>query len=452
MISRKIQVRIILFITATVLLSVLLGFLIVREESVRWSILCSVAIIGLAVQMVSYLNRTNRNIRFFFDSVKNDDSSLSFSVDEKGAGIRELHESMNRVNKQIQQLKILNRQQEQYFQIILEQLATGIITYDNQGFIHHTNSAARNLLALESLTHLRQLDRIDGKLYSVVKNLKPFERRLVGITTGRGETQLSLKSTLSGSDSKELMILSLQDIKHELDEKEIESWMKLIRVLMHEIMNSITPITSLSDSLSNIYRSGDSHISPEEIDVKKITTTLQGLKVISDQGRSLMSFVESYRKLTRIPRPELKPVKIANLFTRVRTIAMSLENPCKATIIFEDMKDENEVLADENLISMVLINLIKNALEANTDNSNCIIKVWAEKGKDNHMQIFVSDNGPGISEENLDKIFIPFFTTRTNGSGIGLSLSRQIMGAHGGTLNVKSVPGAETTFSLAFLR
>jgi two-component system, NtrC family, nitrogen regulation sensor histidine kinase NtrY len=114
MISRKIQVRIILFITATVLLSVLLGFLIVREESVRWSILCSVAIIGLAVQMVSYLNRTNRNIRFFFDSVKNDDSSLSFSVDEKGAGIRELHESMNRVNKQIQQLKILNRQQEQY--------------------------------------------------------------------------------------------------------------------------------------------------------------------------------------------------------------------------------------------------------------------------------------------------------------------------------------------------
>jgi two-component system, NtrC family, nitrogen regulation sensor histidine kinase NtrY len=289
-------------------------------------------------------------------------------------------------------------------------------------------------------------------LYSVVKNLKPFERRLVGITTGRGETQLSLKSTLSGSDSKELMILSLQDIKHELDEKEIESWMKLIRVLMHEIMNSITPITSLSDSLSNIYRSGDSHISPEEIDEKKITTTLQGLKVISDQGRSLMSFVESYRKLTRIPRPELKPVKIANLFTRVRTIAMSLENPCKATIIFEDMKDENEVLADENLISMVLINLIKNALEANTDNSNCIIKVWAEKGKDNHMQIFVSDNGPGISEENLDKIFIPFFTTRTNGSGIGLSLSRQIMGAHGGTLNVKSVPGAETTFSLAFLR
>jgi two-component system, NtrC family, nitrogen regulation sensor histidine kinase NtrY len=452
MISRKIQVRIVLFITATVFLSVLLGFLIVREESLRWSILCAVAIIVLAIQMVSYLNRTNRNIQFFFDSVKNDDSSLSFSVDEKGAGVKELHESMNRVNKQIQQLKIQNRQQEQYFQIILEQLATGIITYDHQGFIHHTNSAARNLLSLESLTHLRQLDRIDGKLYSVVKNLKPFERRLVGITTSRGETQLSLKSTLSGSDSKELMILSLQDIKHELDEKEIESWMKLIRVLMHEIMNSITPITSLSDSLSNIYRSGDSHISPEAVDEKKIITTLQGLKVISDQGRSLMSFVESYRKLTRIPRPEMKPVKIANLFTRVRIIASSLENPCNAGINFEDLKNETEVLADENLISMVLINLIKNALEANTDNSSCIIKVWAETGKDNHLRICVSDNGPGISEENLDKIFIPFFTTRTSGSGIGLSLSRQIMGAHGGTLNVKSVPGTETVFSLAFLR
>jgi two-component system, NtrC family, nitrogen regulation sensor histidine kinase NtrY len=452
MISRKIQVRIILFITATVILSVLLGFLIVREESIRWSIICAVAIIVLAVQMTSYLNRTNRNIKFFFDSIKNDDSSLSFSIDDKGAGVKELHESMNRVNRQIQQLKIQNRQQEQYFQIILEQLATGIITYDHQGFIHHTNSAARNLLSLESLTHLRQLDRIDGKLYSVVRSLKPFERRLVGITTSTGETQLSLKSTSFGSDSRELMILSLQDIKHELDEKEIESWMKLIRVLMHEIMNSITPITSLSDSLSNIYRSGEDHISPEAVDEKKIATTLQGLKVISDQGRSLMSFVESYRKLTRVPRPELKKVKLANLFSRVRIIALSLENPCKAVINFEEIKDGIEVIADENLISMVLINLIKNALEANTDNSNCIIKVWAETGKDNHLQICVSDNGPGISEENLDKIFIPFFTTRTSGSGIGLSLSRQIMGAHGGTLNVKSVPGAETVFSLAFLR
>jgi two-component system, NtrC family, nitrogen regulation sensor histidine kinase NtrY len=451
MISRKIQVRIFLFITATVSLSVLLGFLIVREESVRWSILCAGAILVLAVQMTSYLNRTNRNIQFFFDSVKNDDSSLSFSIDDRGAGVKELHESMNRVNRQIQQLKIQNRQQEQYFQIILEQLATGIITYDHQGFIHHTNSAARNLLSLESLTHLRQLDRIDGKLYSVVKNLKPFERRLVGITTSRGETQLSLKSTSFGSNSQELMILSLQDIKHELDEKEIESWMKLIRVLMHEIMNSITPITSLSDSLSNIFRSGDSHISPEAVDEKKITTTLQGLKVISDQGRSLMSFVESYRKLTRIPRPELKPLKIANLFSRVRIIAMSLENHCKAGMIFDD-RNEIEIFADENLISMVLINLLKNALEANAENSNCIIKVWAEKGKDNHPQICVSDNGPGISEENLDKIFIPFFTTRTSGSGIGLSLSRQIMGAHGGTLNVKSVPGTETVFSLEFLR
>jgi two-component system, NtrC family, nitrogen regulation sensor histidine kinase NtrY len=451
MISRNIYARIILYVISTVCLSVLLGFLI-REGSVRWSILCASAIIVLAVSMISYLNRTNRNIRFFFDSVKNDDSSLSFSVDDKVAGLKELHESMNRVNKQIQQLKIQNRQQEHYFQIILEQLATGIITYDHQGFIHHTNSAARKLLSLESLTHLRQLDRIDGKLYSVVKNLRPFERRLVRMTTSRGETQLSLKSTSFGSDAKELMILSLQDIKHELDEKEIESWMKLIRVLMHEIMNSITPITSLSDSLSNIYRSGEDHISPEAIDEKKITTTLQGLKVISDQGRSLMSFVESYRKLTRIPRPELKPVKTANLFSRVRIIALSLDNPGKAAINFEYGSNDSEIQADENLISMVLINLIKNALEANVENSSCIIKVWAETAKDNLMQICVSDNGPGISEENLDKIFIPFFTTRSDGSGIGLSLSRQIMGAHGGTLNVKSVPGVETVFILSFPR
>jgi nitrogen fixation/metabolism regulation signal transduction histidine kinase len=396
------------------------------------------------------MNRTNRNIRFFFDSVKNDDSNLSFPVDDKKGNLRELHQSMNNVNQQIQHLKIENRQQEQYFQKILELLATGIITYNNKGFIHHANSAAKRLLTTEVLTHLQQLERIDKELSRTIKNLKPYERHLVAVNTKQGEIQLLLKSSSFGSDENELTILSIQDIKHELDEKEVDSWMRLIRVLMHEIMNSITPITSLSESLSNIYQSGKKPVMPQDITEKTIATTLQGLNVIKEQGKGLMEFVESYRKLTCIPIPEMKLFRVSELFSRVKILAGSLEKGENKNISFKYDDPGLEIFADENLVSLVLINLIKNAIEANEKNPDCVIEITAGRDLNDHKEICVSDNGPGVSKENLEEIFIPFFTTREKGSGIGLSVSKQIMGAHGGTLKVRSIPDKETVFCMSF--
>jgi two-component system nitrogen regulation sensor histidine kinase NtrY len=241
MISKRLHINIIIRVSLIVALTLLLGYLVFNAHSVRFSIICSLTIIILTVSLITYLNRTNRNIRFFFDSVKNDDSNLTFPVDNKSGSLRELHQSMNNVNQQIQNLKIENQQQEQYFQKILELLATGIITYDNKGFIHHANSAAKKLLTLEILTHLQQIERVDINLLRTVHNLKPYERHLIAVNTEQGEIQLLLKSTTFGTSGNELTILSIQDIKHELDEKEVESWMRLIRVLMHEIMNSITP-------------------------------------------------------------------------------------------------------------------------------------------------------------------------------------------------------------------
>jgi two-component system, NtrC family, nitrogen regulation sensor histidine kinase NtrY len=450
MISKNLYFNIIIRISLIVFFSVLLGYIIFKEQSLRFSLICSATIILLTINLISFLNRTNRNIRFFFDSVKNDDSSLSFSVDNKSGNLRELNLSMNNVNHQIQQLKIENRQQEQYFQKILEHLATGIITYNTKGYIHHANSAAKRLLSVEVLTHLQQLERIDKKLAFAINSLKPFERRLVAIHSKQGEIQLLLKSTSFGSDENELIILSIQDIKHELDEKEVDSWMRLIRVLMHEIMNSITPITTLSESLSNIYLSGEKPVLPEEVTKKTIATTLQGLDVIKTQGKGLMAFVESYRKLTRIPKPEIMLFKVSDLFSRVRILSESLEKGKNTEISFHIENPDLAIYADENLISLALINLIKNAVEANVDNPSCKIKVMAGCDLNFHPEICVTDNGPGITPENLEEIFIPFFTTRENGSGIGLSVSKQIMGAHGGTLKVRSVADKETIFCMSF--
>ena len=188
-------------------------------------------IVFLTINLISYLNTTNKKIRFFFDSVRNDDSNLSFPIETRSAGLKELYQSMNKVNQQIQQLKIENRQQEQYFRTLLEHLAAGIITYDNKGFILHANSSAKKLLSIDVLTHLQQIERKDQKLFQTIKSIKPSERRLVATVTEQGEIQLSLKATSFKTNDNELVILSIQDIKNELDEKEIESWMKLIRVI-----------------------------------------------------------------------------------------------------------------------------------------------------------------------------------------------------------------------------
>jgi len=226
--------------------------------------------------------------------------------------------------------------------------------------------------------------------------------------------------------------------------------MKLIRVLMHEIMNSITPITSLSESLSNIYSTQGKTVSPGQVNEKTIATTIQGLNVIKEQGKGLMTFVESYRKLTRVPEPVKKYFRVSDLMSRVRIIYDSLENSEKTNLSISLSDPDLEIFADQNLISQVLINLLKNALEANENNAAASIEISSSAMLNSHPQICVSDNGPGISAENLDEIFVPFFTTRQNGSGIGLSISRQIMRVHGGNLKVKSVPDKETVFCLSF--
>ena len=450
MISKHLYISIIIRVLLIVVLSSLLGYFIFVNSSLRISVVIITAIIILTINLIIFLNSTNRKIRFFFDSVRNDDSSLSFPVESSNTTFRELNISMNRVNKEIQKLKIENRLQEQFFQILLEHIAVGIITYDEKGFIRHANSSARKLFSVEVLTHLAQIERVDQKLYKTICGIKPFERRLVAINGEQGLIQLSLKATSFRNKDSELVILSIQDIKNELEEKEIDSWMKLIRVLMHEIMNSITPITSLSESLYNIYSNDGYPVLPEQVSDRNIATTLQGLNVIKEQGKGLMSFVDSYRKLTRVPEPEKKLFKITDLLSRVRILYNSLENSKNTELSVSIKNTDLEILADQNLISQVLLNLVKNSLEANENNPEGKIQIVASVDNSNRLEICVSDNGPGISEENIEKIFVPFFTTRPMGSGIGLSISRQIMKVHGGNLSVRSIPGKETVFCLSF--
>ena len=450
MISKNLYINLVIRVIFIIVLSLFTGWAVASGKSLRLIILCIIVLTISAVNIITYLNSVNRKIRYFFDSVRNDDSNLSFPVVERNLTVREIYRSMNNVNRQIQDLKIENRNQEQYFKTLIGHLAIGIITFDRKGFVVHSNTSARNLIGAEVLTHLSQIERIDRILYQAISNLKPSERRLVPLRTERGEIQLSLKAAGFSSRDDELMIVSVQDIKNELDEKELESWMKLIRILMHEIMNSITPITSLSESLTGIYTLEGEPVTPDRITTDTISTTLKGLNVIKDQGKGLLAFVESYRQLTRIPEPQKHSFRVSQLFERLGVLFNSMMKSDNISLEFSIADPFLEISADQNLISQVLINLLKNAFEANDGAVNGKIIISASLNRDARPEICVTDNGPGIPPENIDKIFVPFFTTRENGSGIGLSVSRQIMRMHGGSLKVRSIPEKETTFCLCF--
>jgi two-component system, NtrC family, nitrogen regulation sensor histidine kinase NtrY len=449
MISRNIYFNIVSRLILIVLSSVLLGYLISGGHSFRFVLICLVVLLISTGSLVYYLNSTNRNIRFFFDSVRNDDSTIFFPAEGKSETLKALYSSMNRVNQQIRALKLENKSHEQFFQVLLEHIAPGIITYDDKGHIIHANSSAKKLLSVSVLTHLKQIENIDPKLFQAIRKIKPSERKLVSLKTLSGDMQLALKAVAFRTGSSNLVLLSVEDIKNELDEKELESWMKLIRVLTHEIMNSITPITSLSESLQNIYLRDGEPVKPETLTEKAVSSTIQGLNVIREQGKGLRSFVESYRQLTRIPEPERKLFRVSELIDRIRILFASMsDGRAGLTIVLKD--PTLQLYADQNLVSQVLINLLRNALEANEHNPDTRIMITAASNGDLRTELCVSDNGPGIPEDQMDDIFVPFFTTRENGSGIGLSISRQIMRIHGGHLKVRSFPGRETTFCLIF--
>jgi len=450
MIGRNLYFQIIFRVVIVVLLSIAAGFMISSGQSLTLILLCFFIVVVVIINLIKYLNSTNRKISYFLESVQNEDSTLSFPTNITDKPIREIYQGLNKVNKQIQQLKIEGRQQEQYFQTLLEHVATGIVTFNEKGFVLHANSAAKKMLGVDVLTHINQLERVNRNLFQAIKNINPFEQKLVSVTTERGIIQLSLKSTSFKAKENELILLSIQDIRNELDEKELDSWMKLIRVLMHEIMNSIAPITSLSESLCKFFTIDGRPALPEEMTETTIETTLRGLNVIKEQGNGLMLFVESYRKLTRLPKPDKTIFKMEDLVNRIKVLYASLENSEKVKLAVSISPPDMELFADENLISQVLINLTKNALQANEKNPEAKIQITIGVNSEHRPEIRVTDNGPGIPDEILEQIFVPFFTTRENGSGIGLSLSRQIMRLHGGSLQVRSIPGKETIFSMIF--
>ena len=409
----------------------------------QWAIVAVgfILLAGLAFSTAHALNRTNEQISYFFNAIRNEDSTLHFPVMTKSKVINELNSSMNRLNELISEAKMQNRSQEQYYQTILEHAATGLLTYDERGNILLANSAARRLLGCEPLTHMLQLEKVQEGLSVEFEKVKTKGHKLLHLTNERGSMQLSVRATSMVARDQHLTLLSIQDIRNELDEKETESWIRLIRVLTHEIMNSIAPITSLSETMLGYYIASDEPRRPVEISEAMIGNTIKGLSVIQERGKGLVNFVDSYRKLTHLHNPVYKNFNLQLFLEKTKLLLCSELNFNRVNFSVNLQNPDMMLNADENLLSQVIINLVRNSWEAlrNQDDGDIAIKAYANDNLQTVIEVI--DNGPGIPASLLDKIFVPFFTTRENGSGIGLSLSRQIMRLHGGSLTVQSAPG-----------
>ncbi len=433
------------FITVT---SILLALAFVQNRFFLFGFLVILLVIQ-TYSLIKFINSTNRKIAYFFDAIRNEDFTLRFPEKVTIKSFKELNQSLNRVNGLIQEVHLQLQVREQYYQEILKQASIGILTFNEKGHILFANPTLEKLLNYTPLNHIKQLAQIDEKLYDIFKNFQPFERKLFQLMNEREQIQLALKSTPITFDGQTLLLVVVQDIHKELDEKETDSWIKLIRVLTHEIMNTITPITSISESILKYYKTRDGLVSTEQLDENKLNSTAKGLEVIKNQGNDLMEFVQSYRSLLSVPKPDKKLVSVKQLFEKVQVL-MELDAD-SGTKIFWELADESlELFIDEKQITQVLINLVKNAIHSLEGQQNGEVRVSAFIDAKAKKNIEVRDNGSGIPSDILEDIFIPFFTTKEKGTGIGLSLSKQIIQMHGGSLKLYSVLNKETVFTLTF--
>ncbi len=411
-----------------------------------------ILIIYQVYSLVHYVNKTNRKLAHFFNSVRNEDSALIYSHENEGKIFDSLYSSLNELNNTIAEMRRRNARQSLFLNNLVEHVGVGLISYTRDGNVEIFNNAAKGLLQINQLSNIRDITIKYPELSRRISELQPDNQQLVKVISKQSVLFLSLKLSIFKSEKETLNLLSIQNIRTELEQNELDSWQKLIRVLTHEISNSISPITSLANTTKKYFvrKSTGSIMKKDELDDALLHKTVDSLDTIETTGRGLIDFVGKYRSLTALPQPRFEKFPICDMFDRVQTLLIEEADSNTIALVFNSSPNTLELTADFGLLEKVLINLIKNAFQALGNSHDGKVHVSAFRNIENRVIIVVKDNGNGIPSDIIDDIFIPFYTTKNNGSGIGLSLSRQIMRLHSGTITVSSIPNKETVFSLVF--
>jgi len=455
MIYKRFYLVVLVYLVGIILFSLVFAFNFGKD--LTYSIISLAAIIVLTVSFGIWLNRTNKKLAFFFSAVRNEDTSLYFP---EGIGFEDeklLNQSLNDLNSKLKEARIKIELQEKFYKSIMDRIRTGIISFYSNGVVEFTNPEVRRMFGIEHISHINKLEVIDPKLVELLENIQSGEQKRINIRVNHNLLSLAVHSQSIIIQNREVKIVSMQDIRSELDSHEMDSWQKLIRILNHEIMNSVAPITSLSSTLSGFYQKDDDQINPELVTKRIISDTIRGLGIIEDHGKGLIHFVESYRSLTQLPKPEFTRLNISEFFERIMILVNSgfdtdnYKNEIRPLITSSVTPDDLTLVADDKLLAQVFINVVKNSIEAfGKCREDDFISLSAGRDSDGRVILTIKDNGPGMDADTLEKIFVPFFTTKETGSGIGLSLSRQIIRIHNGNITCDSTPGAGTTVTMIF--
>ena len=420
-------------------------YLITRTTLYAMSFITGVIIIYEIYSLIHYVERTNRDLTRF------EDFSQTFIGAGFGSSFNQLKTAFNAVLTKFQQTRAEKEEHFRYLQTVVQHVGIGLITFQPSGDVELINNAAKRLLKVVRLKNINELSKFSKNLVDTLLKMKPGEKKLVKIQDSNEFLQLAIYSTEFILRENKYTLVSLQNIQSELEEKEMEAWQNLIRVLTHEIMNSVTPISSLASTVNEMLTdSSDEKEVPKQIADETIDDVRGAVQTIEKRSKGLLNFVESYRKLTRIPRPNFEIFTVSSLFDRVEQLMKTQIG--NNGIHFETNVDPGslELTADAEMVEQVLINLVLNSIDAVKSKHGGKIQLLSKMDDRGRVIIQVIDNGIGIEEDVLEKIFIPFFTTKEYGSGIGLSLSKQIMRLHRGTITVQSKKREETVFTLRF--
>ncbi|GAA4902255.1 HAMP domain-containing sensor histidine kinase [Mucilaginibacter defluvii] len=423
------------------------AFVLVKGQY-PYLIITGPAVIYCVFSMISFQQKAQQEVNQFVESIHYRDFSRHFDVHRAPDELKPLRKGFNDINTTF---KVISRERETqyyYLQKILELVDTGILSYEEEtGETGWINEAFKNLLGIPYLKSVHSLEKREEALYKDIIKLKPGDSNIVTISRNQQLIKILVTASLLRSEGKLYKLLAFQNVSEALDETESKAWQKLLSVMTHEIMNSVAPISSLADTLKNRLKSPEIAGSPVSSQLEDLEL---GIDTIKKRSEGLLKFTESYRNLNKITRLDLEKVLVCDLFENLNNLMQpSLEKKnIELDIILRDLSLAIEV--DVNLIEQVLINLLVNAIEAVKDQKEPVITLSAETTANNKIVLKISDNGIGMPPELLDKIFIPFFSTRKTGSGIGLSLCKQIMLLHKGSIKVQSVEGKGSAFLLQF--
>lgn len=403
--------------------------------------------------LFKWVDKTNRDLASFLESIRFSEFTRSFQVEGMGSSFDELSRAFNEVIKDFQTVRSEKEEHFQYLQSIVQNIEVSIIAYQRDGTVEMINKAAKKLFQVSGIKNIKQLYTISNELVDRLLTLNPGESILVKVQQEDDILQLAVNCSEFKIHNKHIVLATIKNIQSVLEEQETEAWQKLISVLTHEIMNSITPIASLSSTIDMMIKSlkeVESQHGAAAIDQETVGEIQQALQTIHKRSTGLMHFVNTYRNLTRIPKPNFRILKVNELFDNIKPLMDEEIRQARIDFRVELDPPEMEFSADIDLLEQVIINILKNAIHALEGKENGQIVMKAFLNKRGRVTIQVSDNGKGILPDVIDKIFIPFFTTKPKGSGIGLSLSRQIMRLHGGSITAFSQPEQGSTFTLTF--